>query len=602
MQIFRSLSVLALLAAGSTAFGDEQLDQDFQPSDFTVAIEGTDLGLFPALAVDNGERVLRYDTQTGRIALAVGQNQSGRFFSPLTCFQFGPTGAASLDLTDINGIAVSQGLGFSPRIRYQPDANNPLISIQPGAGSRCFYRGDISGEFGLFGLPAGTDDEVEGQIFQDRFEADERLQVRFENLPGFVNPGDTINYQVIVTNTGSVALSNFSLQELVPLNSDQFDASFTGAILSCSGPSTLCPPTSGLSNIRFDNLMLGIGQSLTFNIIRLVEGDSESGSLLDLYAAAATENSWSVAEEQVVVIGEGDSLAAVSDGGIAGVEFEIEVTALDVNNNPVPFVEITVDNTDGLDFASLSEVTSLATGSAIFLASSETAASYQPVFSASGLGTVDVNIEVTAAAPAAVTASAPVPQGTADGTVPAIVALTVVDAFLNPVPAVEVSVVNDGGLDEVSSADPFTDSNGVATFQAFSTATGTFTVELGVAGVDSDSVQVNFVPGTAFEMDFFTQPGDVESGEPFSIALEILDAAGNRVTNDSSTEVQLLLRQAGSTVGSLGFATANQGLVTFSNLTVTTVGSNYVLRAVDIDGNLDPIDSVPFSVIDGSGP
>ncbi|MGY6630163.1 MAG: Ig-like domain-containing protein [Wenzhouxiangella sp.] len=602
MQIFRSLSALALLAAGSFAVSDEQLDQDFQPSDFTVAINGADLGLFPALAVDNGERVLRYDTQSGRISLAVGQSHPARFLNPLTCFQFGPPAAASLDLTDINGIAVSQALGFSPRIRYEPDTHNPLITIEPGVGSRCFYRGDASAEFGLFGQPADTDSDIEGQIFADRFEADERLQVRFQNLPAFVNPGDTLNYQVVISNIGSVALSGFSLQELVPLNDEQFDASVTGAIVSCNGPSTLCPPTSGVSNIRFDNLMLGIGQSLTFNIIRLVDGDSVSGSLIDVYAAAATADSWDVAEEQIIVIGAGDSLAAVSDGGTAGIDFEIEVTALDINNNPVPFIEITVDDTDGLSFVSLSETTSLATGSATFLASSETAGSYQPVFSASGLGSVDLIVEVSPAAPALVTASAPVPQGTADGSTPAVVALTVRDSFLNPVPAVAVTVVDSGGLDEVSSADPFTDSNGVASFQAFSSATGTFTVELGVADVGSDSVQVSFVPGAAFAMGFLDQPGDVGSGEAFSIALEILDSAGNRVTDDSQTEVQLLLRQAGSTVGSLGFETANQGLVTFSNLTVNTVGSNYVLRAVDTDSNLNPVDSDPFAVTGGNGP
>ncbi len=603
MQISRFISALALLAAGSAALGDEQAIQNFEPSNYTVVIDGADLGLFPALAVDNGERVLRYDTGNGRIALAVGQNQPGRFRSPLTCFEFGTPGAVALDLTDINDIAVSEALAFSPRIRYQPDATNPLFRIQPASGSRCFYRGDASGEFGLFGLPKSATGPVEHQIFADRFEANEDIEVRFNNLPAFVNPGDTISYQLIVTNTGSVAQNDFFLHELVPLNEDQFDASLSSPLTSCSGPSGLCPPVgSGLSTLRFSGLSLGVGQSLTFNITRLVNNDAESGSLLDLYAAVASENRWDVAEEQIIVIGEGESLSAVSDGGTAGLEFEIEVTALDVNNNPVPFVEITVDDQDGLNFVSLAETTTLATGSAIFLASSETAGSYQPVFAASGLGTADAVLVVTAAEPDSVVASALVSEGTADGTTPAVVALTVLDPFLNPVPAVEVSVVDDDGLMEVSSPDPFTDGNGVATFQAFSNATGTFTIELGVTDVASDDIEVSFIPGAAVEMVFFSAPGELETGELFTVEVEILDAGGNRVTNDSQTEINLFLRQGGSTIGSLDLDQADQGLVTFTNLAINDIGTDYMLRAVDIGGNLDPIDSDPFSVVDTGSP
>lgn len=603
MHISRYIIASALLGMASGATADSVSVQSLEASDYTLSIQGGDLGLFPLLQDSTNNRVLRYRTGDGVIELNPGQDSASRFLNPLACFQFGDAPTVGIELIDVNGAIVASGLGFSSALRYQPDPINPAINLMPASGSHCFYRGDTTGVFGLFGQPVDDGTPNEQLIFHDRFEPDEAISIRFEDLPAFANPNDLISYRIIVSNTGSVALSGIALQELLPRASGGFDAVVSSPIWNCSGPSGLCPSNDSQSHLRFENLSLGVGQSLTFNVSRFVDGDALSGATLDFYAATTTGSRWDTAETSVIVIGEGESLSAASDGGIAGVNFEIEVTALDINNNPVPFIEITVEDADGLTFTSLSETTTFETGSAIFLASAETAASYQPVFSAVDLGNASVTVNVSAADPDSVTASAIVPQGIADGSAPAVIALTVIDTFSNPVPAIEVVVLDDGGASNVTTATPFTDSNGVASFQVFSTTAGSILVELGVAGVGSDTVSVDFVAGSPADIQFVTVPSEVVEEELFDVVIEVVDSEGNRVISDSDTEVTLSLRQNGSTVTGYGFASADEGLVTFTGLSVATAGSNYSIRAVATDDEdfLVQQDSAPFTVTE-AGP
>lgn len=91
--------------------------------------------------------------------------------------------------------------------------------------------------------------------------------------------------------------------------------------------------------------------------------------------------------------------------------------------------------------------------------------------------------------------------------------------------------------------------------------------------VDSGSFQI--LAGTPTQLAVVTQPGAGVAGQNFAVqpVIEILDAAGNRVT--SSTAAVTVALDAGSTGSLIGTATVNAvaGVATFTNLRINITGS-----------------------------
>jgi hypothetical protein len=111
------------------------------------------------------------------------------------------------------------------------------------------------------------------------------------------------------------------------------------------------------------------------------------------------------------------------------------------------------------------------------------------------------------------------------------------------------------------------------------TDTGTDLISGRVLGEDiGNTAQVEYVAGPATRLRFAEQPTDARAGHPFSAAVEIVDANGNRVASASNT-IDIQLTQANGAVlsGTLSVA-ALEGLATFGDLSVDLAG-DYTLTA-----------------------
>ena len=113
----------------------------------------------------------------------------------------------------------------------------------------------------------------------------------------------------------------------------------------------------------------------------------------------------------------------------------------------------------------------------------------------------------------------------------------------------------------------------------------------------ADSSTFNITAGGASKLKFTTQPpASVQAGAAFGAVVEVEDAAGNRVTTNSSTVTLNLF--TGTCAGLTGNTmAASSGIATFSSLKVATIGTGCSLRATD--AGFTPDTSTTFSVIVG---
>jgi hypothetical protein len=105
----------------------------------------------------------------------------------------------------------------------------------------------------------------------------------------------------------------------------------------------------------------------------------------------------------------------------------------------------------------------------------------------------------------------------------------------------------------------------------------------GPAGVDGPSA-ADTTYAVASRLAFLSQPTSTQAGQVISPAVRVAveDAFGDVVTTDSSSITVALGANPGN--GALGgnlTVTANQGVATFSNLTLDQAGTGYTLKAVD---------------------
>jgi hypothetical protein len=146
------------------------------------------------------------------------------------------------------------------------------------------------------------------------------------------------------------------------------------------------------------------------------------------------------------------------------------------------------------------------------------------------------------------------------------------------------------------------------TFTAADNSVHTFTCVLTVAPHDSMSVQdvmttaitpgsatVNVQPAAPSRLSFGQQPTDTAAGIPIPlVTVQVLDAYGNLVSTDNSDVVNIALPASPGSLSGTLTATAQNGVATFRNLVIGTVGSGYTLQASA--GGLGTAASTAFSV------
>jgi hypothetical protein len=138
-----------------------------------------------------------------------------------------------------------------------------------------------------------------------------------------------------------------------------------------------------------------------------------------------------------------------------------------------------------------------------------------------------------------------------------------------------------------------TPQNGVATFSNLTLGTaGNYTLVASSSGLTS-STSASFTVTTAVKLAFIVQPSNVFTGTAISPAVQVAiqDTNGKTVTADSSS---VTLSLAGSTnLGGTLTVPAQNGIATFTNLTVSAAGS-YMLSATS--PNLPQATSANFTV------
>jgi hypothetical protein len=103
------------------------------------------------------------------------------------------------------------------------------------------------------------------------------------------------------------------------------------------------------------------------------------------------------------------------------------------------------------------------------------------------------------------------------------------------------------------------------------------------------------IPGTAVRLAYLRQPSNAVAQATMAPAVEVViqDATGAVVTS-ASNAVTLVLKGGTGLSGTLTVA-AQQGIASFSNLTLSTAGTGYTLLASS--PKLTPKTSKPFTVL-----
>jgi hypothetical protein len=147
-------------------------------------------------------------------------------------------------------------------------------------------------------------------------------------------------------------------------------------------------------------------------------------------------------------------------------------------------------------------------------------------------------------------------------------------------------------------------SNGVAVFDALSVdlAAGNYRLRAGAGGLaDGLSEPFQIFPGEPAQLGFLGQPTTTLVDAPITppVTVEIQDAAGNRVVDDNTTAVSLEL--IGGDPSALltggGITLPENGLVTFTGLSVDAVGVGYQLIASESLGTLTTDTSQSFNIV-----
>jgi len=228
------------------------------------------------------------------------------------------------------------------------------------------------------------------------------------------------------------------------------------------------------------------------------------------------------------------------------------------------------------------------------------AGSYTLTASDGGLtAPVSDSFSIRPAAPAKVVFVQPPTDVTAGNTLSSTVVLNVEDPFGNLITTdnstVSLSVASGPG--SLNGTLSVAASGGVATFSDLSLQTaGLYTLlasDATLASATSDVFTVT--PAAAAKLVFVQQPADVPAGQTLgpAIIVDIEDQFGNVVTSDNSNVTISTAGGTGTLAGSATTVAAQNGVATFSDLSLLDIGT-YSLQAAD--GDLAPAASNSFTV------
>lgn len=193
----------------------------------------------------------------------------------------------------------------------------------------------------------------------------------------------------------------------------------------------------------------------------------------------------------------------------------------------------------------------------------------------------------------------------ADGEAYVEFTVTVKDANGYPVPGVEVTVIDAGGLSDLENLDLQTNESGQAVFTAMSTVAGSFSAVFGVVDVEpaieSDEAEATFVAGPPDKLVITRQPEGAIEDIPFTQqpVVRLQDKYGNEVEQENVTITAVLLiedpenegQYIDATEATLGgqteVETDGTGVATFTDLQITGELGTYYLRFETQD--LDPV-------------
>jgi hypothetical protein len=118
----------------------------------------------------------------------------------------------------------------------------------------------------------------------------------------------------------------------------------------------------------------------------------------------------------------------------------------------------------------------------------------------------------------------------------------------------------------------------------------------GLTGAASNSFAIN--PGIADHLVFLQQPTNTSAGQTIAaVIVEVVDQFGNVVTSDNSDTVTVAIgnNPSGGTLSGTVTVTVVNGIATFGDLSIDSVGQGYTLHA-SIGGGLPDLDSDPFDI------
>lgn len=185
------------------------------------------------------------------------------------------------------------------------------------------------------------------------------------------------------------------------------------------------------------------------------------------------------------------------------------------------------------------------------------------------------------------------------------------DAASNPVPQAGVAIQAElasgpAGSALIGSAIAATNGSGLATFSGLGITgpAGQYRINFSVANQPISGVTSNIITiaaGAPAALRFLVQPSNTSAGATISpaVRVELIDAQGNLVTNaDRTVSLSLQGGPGGATLSGSTSTSTDDGVATFSNLSVNQAGSGY--RLVASSSGLSGATSDPFTVSTGA--
>jgi uncharacterized repeat protein (TIGR03803 family) len=440
------------------------------------------------------------------------------------------------------------------------------------------------------------------------------------NLYGSLNDGGAYNDgSVFEIPAAGIADGTQDLTTLASFNQDQGTSNATaGPILDSTGD-VLGTTEEGNGSGTVFEIAKGSGTATVLATFNDTDGNGpygnltleNSGNLYGITLEGGAFNSGTVFK--IPVTG-----AVAANGQLAFIQ---QPTSAIAGNSIAPAVGVAVEDQNGNIVTSANDDVTLAIAkgpAGATLSGTATVAAVNGVATLSGLSLSDagtykltatdgdlstksVKFTISAAAPADFSFEQNPIDVTAGKHIKPAIAVSVTDAFGNPITGknVKLAIASGPAGAVLEGTTKVIAENGVATFSGISlTEAGNYTLSA-THGAATPAVSSPFaVSAAAAELAFVQQPSSVAVGVAIAppIAVNVEDQFGNLVTADNSN-VTLVIKAGTGPAGAILDGTltvaAQDGVATFSDISLSEAG-NYKLKAKD--GSLTKAKSVKFTV------